>query len=228
MKWLSANYKALVAYIVIFAFIVFASAHGISRNAAEPEQVPNSAATTCSPDAGKLLSLINSERSKLGAPVLTVDTSLATAAGEKSRSLEDGLYYGHQIPDGTDIFKFLRNQGVKASASEELDVNALSPDEDWDAFRASSSHYSSLTNASYTRIGISERCVDYTIKTATGPDDNSRLVGQQAKELTVIYLASPEPTPAPTPQYSQPTYASPSITQCYPAVGSMPATCYTH
>jgi hypothetical protein len=181
---------ALIA-VGVYALLVI----GSSFASGQPTGVKTvkTSATSCSSNAEQLLGYINKQRAAIGSPVLSVDSRLVVAAQSKSYDMEQNGYYGHKLADNSDPFRFFREQGVKAAGSEELDVNGLSAKGDWLAFRGSQAHYKSLMGAQYTRIGISERCTNFTITKATGPDDNSSLIGVKAKSLTVIYLATPEP-----------------------------------
>lgn len=162
--------------------------------AALPDPKPTNAVaeqkqkTQCVVNAKELLSLINNERERLGAPALTINSDLASIANNKLVDMRDNKYYGHLGLDGSKPDKYYRQFGVDSAFSEDLDVNAMSPAADWTALKGSPSHYKSLVNPQYTRIGIGSECEDYTITKTTGPDDNSNLVGKQAQELTVIEL----------------------------------------
>lgn len=164
---------------------------------------------TCSVDAAQFLGYINAERAKLGAPQLVTDSKLAVSSHNKLQDMVSGHYYGHNLLDGSSTFAFLSQQGVHESWSEDLDLNGMTPLSDWTTLKNSPPHYASLTNPLYTRVGIDTQCVAFTIEHGTGPDDNSKLVGSSAKELTVIHLAAPEPVQAPQ------VTAKPQASSCY-------------
>lgn len=191
MRWKPLT---VVTIVLILAYSCWVVVYNMAKPAYKPvsSSVP---VKQCSPDAKALVSKINTERSRLGEAPLELDRSLVAAANQKVTNMIEYQYYGHNFPDGsTDTFKFVRGYGVNAAVSEDLDFNALNPTEDWGAFKNSPPHYESLTNATYTRIGAVEECVNYTVKHATGPDDNTNLIGTQAKELTVVYVAGDEPS----------------------------------
>lgn len=182
------------------------SAYKISNHQPVAKALPPVYAPVCSPDSEALLNLINQERVKVGVPALRVDNALMTAATEKLNDMVKGAYYGHKLLDGSEPWRFERSQGVTAALGEDIDINALTPQADWVAFKNSPPHYASLTNALYSRVGLEERCTSYPIEHSTGPDDNSGMIGTTAHELTVVELAAPEPV--------QNTQASCPVTTC--------------
>lgn len=194
MRWKYLFIGALVTLVGLYGLAVAYSA--MYPTPAATTHASASVPVTCSPNANTLVSEINTERTKLGENTLVQDETLVTAANMKVADMVNGQYYGHNFPDGdTDSFKFVSQAGVGGgvAVSEDLDFNALSPTIDWNSFKNSPAHYKSLTDAQYTRIGAVEKCVNYTVKHATGPDDNTNLLGTQAKELTVVYVADNEP-----------------------------------
>jgi uncharacterized protein YkwD len=181
----------------------------------EKEPAPAQAATqVCAVNASALLDLMNQERSKLGAPVLTVDPALSVSAKNKLDDMEKNRYYGHQLLDGSEYYSTIREQGINAAVSEDLDVNSNTADDDWASLKGSPAHYKSLTNPAYTRVGASTRCTDYVLEKSTGPADNSQLIGRKIKSLTVVHLAGPEPTARAASTGSSPNKASTPSASC--------------
>jgi uncharacterized protein YkwD len=189
LNWI---HKVLLGIAALLAISVIDAATATLTHTTQSKPAPVASVESCNPDASQLLSLVNQERSKLGAPILTIDPALAASAKNKLNDEVTNQYYGHNKIDGSSTVSFIRAVGVNAAWGEDLDDNALNPTEDWTALKNSPAHYASLTNPTFTRIGIAEQCVDYVLRTGTGPDDNSNLVGQTIKELTVVHLAAPE------------------------------------
>lgn len=183
----------IVSVLCIGALTASAVHAGLKPNAV-PKTVPKVAVQTCQPDSGQLLGYINQERSNFGTPALIVDPALSRSAANKLADEVAGSYYGHNLLDGSNDVSFLRAQGVNAATSEDLNANQLTPLADWTTFKNSPSHYASLTNNQYIRVGIAESCTDYSIATETDPANNAP-VGTHIVELTVVQLAGPEPTP---------------------------------
>jgi len=214
--------KLLIAIVIVVALIASAAVGSALFIKSKGGYYKAPVIPVCTPNASELLGYINQERAKLGAPQLTIDTALAVSSQNKLQDMVNGHYYGHLLLDGSEPWVFIRNQGVKALVGEDIDINALSPALDWQAFKNSPAHYKSLTNARFTRVGISTECIAYPIEHSTGPDDNSKLVGTTSKELTVVHLAAPEPVvQTPAPQYT-PTNSR-TICTYYPAVETVPA-----
>lgn len=214
LPWIA---KTVIACSLLVGLVVFAFATSPTpiHSAVSLSQ---SSAPVCSPDASALLGLINQERAKLGAPQLVIDPALATSASNKLNDEITNEYYGHSLVDGSNDVSILRAQGINAASSEDLDANALNPAMDWKSFKNSPAHYSSLTNAQYTRVGIANQCVDFTLSKETDSVENVP-VGTRIKELTVVHLAGPEPI-APAPQAQTPIVspAQQCFTTYYPAI----------
>ena len=151
--------------------------------------------TACTVNANTLLTLINSERAKIGSPALVVDPQLSISSRNKLDNMVLQKYYGHNQIDGSSWSVYAQNQGVKASISEDINVNALSSETLWSSYKNSPSHYQSLTNPSFTRVGVATQCTNFILEKSTGPSDNSNLIGKNISDLTVVHLASPEPIP---------------------------------
>lgn len=218
--WRLSVYTIAIFLVFLFTALAIVRVHGEDKK----PQVSPASVSTCQPDASQLLTLVNQERSKLGAPMLTTDIALATSARNKLDGEISGQYYGHNLADGTNDVSILRAQGVNAASSEDLDSNAINPDSDWNSFKNSPAHYASLTNPQYVRVGIASQCTDFTLQKETDTTGNLP-IGTQIKELTVVYLAAPEP-PKAAPQATQQT-VYPKVTTCYPASSGVPAMCIT-
>jgi hypothetical protein len=166
----------------------------------------------CNVDAGQLLTLINGQRSKLGAPILTIDPALATSSKAKFDDMVANQYFGHDRIDGTPWYSLLDRTKVSGKASEDIEMGDLSPTKQWESFRKSPNHYKSLTNPAYTRVGISTSCVDVHILHETGPDIEGGIEGKDTTDITVVHLAAPEPTSQPVVK----SYYQQQHTSCIP------------
>lgn len=215
----------IISYLVA-SYLVLVLGVAIYRVANPQKSVNVAAIPTCQPDTSQLLSFINQERAKIGSPQLTVDSALATSAHNKLNDEVMGQYFGHKLLDGSSPHSFITAQGVNAAWSEDISSNALNPTVDWASFKGSPTHYASLTDPQYTRVGIAELCSNYKIAKETDATEDIP-IGTQVSELTVVHLAAPEPVaaaPAPVPTYVAPKAR---VTTCYPAYFSNPATCIT-
>lgn len=187
------KHKLLLSVASLLALVGFGVATRPSP--ALPVQVHSTASAaklTCQPDTVALLSSINGERESLGVKPLVVDSSLVSSSQNKLNDEIAQKYYGHDSPNGDSWARFVRAQAVTSAASEDLNENALSASSDWISLKNSPAHYASLTDAQYTRVGLTSQCTNFFLVTGTGPDDNSNLVGRYIGELTVIHLAAPE------------------------------------
>ena len=185
----------ILFWSVLIAAFIYSSEHPEEQIAVTPP---------CTVNAAALLTHIQDERAKLGAPILTSDNLLAQSSREKLDDMIANKYYGHDLTDGSAFSTLIRDKGIKASISEDLGSSDNNADQSWDEFKNSPEHYKSLTDPTYTRIGISTQCTDYMMEKSTGPTDNSSMVGQKITDLTVIHLAGPEPVaPVPTSDTQQ-------------------------
>lgn len=157
----------------------------------------------CAPDSKTLLTTINTERKLKGAPELVVDEALTKSSQDKLQDMITNHYYGHDHVDGNSEFDIVRSNGVRAQASSDILINGMDAGRAWTTFKDSPAHYASLTNPTYTRVGITEKCVSVSIDKVTGPSDNSAVLHTTAQEFTVIYLAAPEPV-VQAPAYQAP------------------------
>jgi len=146
----------------------------------------------CSIHAGKLLGYINKERESLGAPKLRIDSVLASGARYKFDHMVKYKYFSHEMVRGEDWTKAIRDKGVHASLVENLGSNDLTPELSWKEFKNSPSHYGSLIDPQYERVGISAKCISYTIKHAATKGDK-QYIGDKVSDVTVIMLAGKEP-----------------------------------
>lgn len=220
---LNKTHKVMLLIAGMLVLLVSVAVSASPRPVVQPNTL---SPPTCSPDASQLLSLINQERAKIGSPALAVDAALATSAHNKLTDEITNRYYGHNLIDGSNDVSILRAQGINAMSSEDLDENALTPSEDWLAFKNSPAHYASLTDPRYTRVGLAEQCTNYSLAKETDAEGNVP-TGTLIRELTVVHLAADEAkvqAQAPAPVNYVPKQ---QITTCFPPLAGLPATCYT-
>lgn len=208
---------------IVALYVVGVAAYSIGK-AQAPSQV-TAQDQVCQVDAGKLLEYVNTERSRLGAPQLQVDSLLATAAKQRLDHMATEKYFSHKLPDGSEWAKFVRDQGVNATISENLGSNDNTPEQSWQEFKDSSNHYKSLTNPKYTRIGIAAQCTDFVLEKAVDPSDD-QYVGNRVTDLTVAILADDEPPKQQEqPQQSTRLKASCFSFPSYPSSRSVSTVC---
>lgn len=213
LKWLAVTYVCVLIFLYVVSSVAFKLFY---KGTPDAQAVPQAA--VCSVDAGKLLGYINAERSKLGAPELVVDATIATAAKYKLDDMAAKKYFAHKMPDNTEWHAKLRSLGVNATTAENIGSNDSTPEQSWEEFKSSPSHYSSMTDPQYTRIGIATQCTDYTLELALEAGDE-QYVGTKVTDLTVVTLAGVEPKAqqyqpqAPVTNYVTPSYR-PSTTYC--------------
>jgi uncharacterized protein YkwD len=195
----------------------------------------------CAVDAGQLLTEINAERSRLGAPQLTIEPLLATSSRAKLDEMVASKYFGHNRLDGSSWSTLVDSKVRVVNTSEDIEYGNTTPADQWDHFKNSPAHYKSLTDPQYTRVGIASSCEDFNIEQVTGPSDNTKDLHNHVISLTVVHLADPEPVKAPETrvetryiqQQTVPTYTQPkltpdySTTNCYNTAGGYGVTCNT-
>lgn len=193
------KYRILVlVLIVILAYLSYCLIYVINEKKSLDTQAAAPVAT-CSINAGELLNLINAERSKLGAPSMQIDSVLSTIARSRTDDMIARKYFSHTLPDGGQWSKSFRDAGIHAAIAEDLGSNDNTPQQSWDEFKASPSHYKSIIDPQYTRIGISAVCTDYKLEMAVDESDKQYL-GTPITDLTAIVLAGVEPKVPQQPQ----------------------------
>lgn len=186
-----------IGFLSIFVLLTIAGTITVIIQNQKPA-VKASVQPVCIVDAGKLLGYINGERSRLGAPQLIVDTTLAQASKMRSDDMVAAGYFAHVAPSGKQWYETARSLGVKATIDEDIGSNDNTPEQSWQEFKDSKEHYASLINPKYIRVGISTLCTNYTLTKAVDSSDQQYL-GTKITDLTVITLATEEPQSAPKP-----------------------------
>lgn len=185
-----ASIFGLLALILLLGGFLFYSATSNPQTIASREsdvQIP-----VCKIDTQALLNAINVERISLGRQELAVDSSLQLSATNKLDDMYSKNYYGHNLPDGRSWDVFYKAQGIKAVGAENENIGGMSEAEVWKSFKGSPSHYSSLTDTKFSRVGIASKCQDITPALDTA-NPSSGTVGTTYPSLTVVHLAGIEP-----------------------------------
>lgn len=106
------------------------------------------------PAEKQMLTLVNAERAKVGAPALKMDAKITTVARAHSRDMFMRRYFSHYTPEGTDAGDRLTSGGVMYTvAGENL---AYSPDVETahTGLMNSPEHKKNILDPQFHRIGI--------------------------------------------------------------------------
>ena len=104
----------------------------------------------------RVVELTNSERAKVGAPALKLNSFLNEAAQRKAGDMFAFNYWAHNSPSGRDPWTFFKEVGYRyLFAGENLARDFSSPEAVVSAWMASPTHRENLLNPKYQEIGIS-------------------------------------------------------------------------
>ncbi|MBA7713462.1 hypothetical protein ES703_122465 [subsurface metagenome] len=106
-----------------------------------------------------MLILLNNTRSNHGLNPLNIDGVLTNIARSRSKDMIDRGYFSHYTPDGTNIFNFLKANGISYRAAGENLGRSSPPSRGSagnfiDAWMKSESHRINMLRGAYTKIGI--------------------------------------------------------------------------
>jgi len=105
--------------------------------------------------AGKVLSQTNSERQKLGLPILQYNDTLSQSATAKAQDMFANNYWAHNSPQGKAPWDFFKSAGYKYSiAGENLAKDFYDTDGLIKAWMNSPTHRENIVNTKYQEIGI--------------------------------------------------------------------------
>jgi hypothetical protein len=111
----------------------------------------------------KVIELTNIERAKVGAPPVTENSVLSTAARQKAGDMYAFNYWAHVSPTGKEPWAFFKDNGYNyIYAGENLARDFASPEATVEAWMNSPSHRENLLNPRYKEIGIA--VVDGTLQ----------------------------------------------------------------
>lgn len=103
----------------------------------------------------KILALVNAEREALGLSALTYDSALESIAYNHSADMAEKSYLDHTSPEGFTLENRLDNAGVTyGMAGENLASGFTSSDAVIKAWKNSPSHYETLVNPLFTKVGL--------------------------------------------------------------------------
>ncbi|RDI45772.1 S-layer homology domain-containing protein [Falsibacillus pallidus] len=102
-----------------------------------------------------VLTLVNAERAKTGAPPLKLASDISRVSAAKAADMRDKNYFSHTSPTYGDPFKMLTNFGIHWTAAGE-NIAAGQPDAKsvMTAWMNSEGHRANILNPNYTEIGI--------------------------------------------------------------------------
>ncbi|HBP51656.1 MAG: hypothetical protein US68_C0019G0011 [Candidatus Shapirobacteria bacterium GW2011_GWE1_38_10] len=105
--------------------------------------------------AQKVLNQTNSERQKLGLPVLEYNDTLSQSAAAKANDMFSNNYWSHNSPAGKTPWDFFKSAGYKYSiAGENLAKDFYDTDGLIKAWMNSPTHRDNIINDKYQEIGI--------------------------------------------------------------------------
>jgi hypothetical protein len=111
----------------------------------------------------RIVELTNQERAKVGAPALTLNSSLTEAALRKAGDMFAFNYWAHNSPSGRDPWSFFTEVGYRyLYAGENLARDFANPEAVVAAWMASPTHRDNLLNPKYREIGVA--VVDGTLE----------------------------------------------------------------
>lgn len=103
----------------------------------------------------KVISLVNSERSKVGLQPLKTNWQVSRIARYKSQDMINKNYFSHTSPTYGSPFNMMESFGVKFSAAgENIAKGQRSAEEVMNSWMNSSGHRSNILNPTYTEIGV--------------------------------------------------------------------------
>lgn len=106
-------------------------------------------------DQKRLIELTNTERQKVGLPLVKENEALNKAAALKAQNMIQENYWAHFAPSGKTPWDFILGAGYKFTyAGENLAKNFTNSDEIVKAWMASPTHRENLLNPKYQDIGI--------------------------------------------------------------------------
>ncbi len=104
---------------------------------------------------GDLLSLVNSERQKMGLAALALNSQLSDAARRKAADMLEKNYWAHFAPDGSTPWGFIRAAGYNyVYAGENLAKGFTDPESAVSAWMSSQTHRGNMLSGKYNDVGF--------------------------------------------------------------------------
>ena len=120
----------------------------------EPQPPQNPGSYQLTSDEQKLISLINSERIKMGLNPLKVDYELSRVARIKSEDMRTNNYFSHTSPTYGSPFQMMKDFGITYRGAGENIARTSSVDRAHTGFMNSEGHRNNILNANFTHIGV--------------------------------------------------------------------------
>lgn len=103
----------------------------------------------------EVLTLVNKERAKVGAPALKLHQGLQDAALLKSKDMADNNYFSHQSPKYGSPFDLLKLRGISyTAAGENIAAGQRSAESVMTSWMNSPGHKANILNRNYTHLGV--------------------------------------------------------------------------
>lgn len=103
----------------------------------------------------KVITLVNTERTKAGLSPLKTNWQLSRIARYKSQDMINKGYFSHTSPTYGSPFKMMESFGIKFSAAgENIAMGQKTAEEVMNAWMKSPGHRSNILSPSYTQIGV--------------------------------------------------------------------------
>src|SRR3989344_720722 len=178
-----------------------------------------------------LMDMINSERSSRNLTVLAQNSSLRTAAGQKSQDMIDRDYFAHVDPDGNYVWPKIiaAGYGQYKILGENLAVDFVTSEGMIKAWLDSPTHRANLLHSDFLEQGLIALYGDFQGRytNLTTSLFGARASGVQTPPAPPPPAPSPNPIPTPKPAPSAPKpapppAAKPTLPQPTPAVTPTP------
>jgi len=107
----------------------------------------------------QVIALINGERAAVGATAVTYDATLTTMAQVRASENADNDFFviqngKHMRPDGRTASSICTDFGQYGNFGEVMGRRQTSPEQIVEGWHNSAAHYSCMTSAKYTRVGV--------------------------------------------------------------------------
>lgn len=108
--------------------------------------------------ATEVLSLVNAERAKVGAPPLKLANDLQQASAIRAREIVQ--LFSHTRPDGSDCFTVMSNRG--RTCGENVAGGQSSPEAVMNSWMDSEGHRENILNPAFRELGVGYVYEDYS------------------------------------------------------------------
>jgi uncharacterized protein YkwD len=102
----------------------------------------------------RMLTLVNEERAKVGAPALVIDPSIVPVARKHSQDMWQRSYFAHINPDGLSPFDRMKSGGVEFSSAGENLALARTVERAHTGLMNSPGHKRNILDPNFHRVGI--------------------------------------------------------------------------